>query len=43
MLTSQDYDRRIIRDEIDKSSKEIDYKRFVEIFQKANVGDGGLH
>lgn len=43
MITSDHYDRRIIREEIEKCGKEINYSRFVEIFEKANVGDGGVN
>jgi Ca2+-binding EF-hand superfamily protein len=32
MVTAQRYDRRIIKEEIDKCGREIDYSRFVEIF-----------
>jgi Ca2+-binding EF-hand superfamily protein len=42
MVTADHYDRRIIREEIDKCGGEINYSRFVEIFEKANVGDGGV-
>ena len=43
MVTSEQYDRRIIKEEIDKCDREINYSRFVEIFEMANVGDGGVN
>lgn len=43
MITSDQYDRRIIKEEIDKCDKEINYSRFVEIFEMANVGDRGVN
>jgi Ca2+-binding EF-hand superfamily protein len=43
MITAEHYDRRIIREEIEKCDSQINYSRFVEIFEMANVGDGGVN
>ena len=39
MLTSEQYDREIIKEQIDKCEDEINFKKFMDIFQMANVGD----
>lgn len=39
MLTSQQYDKQIIKQEIDQCGDEINYSRFIDIFKYANIGD----
>jgi hypothetical protein len=39
MLTSEHYDKDIIRQQIDLCEDQINFKKFVDIFQMANIGD----
>jgi hypothetical protein len=39
MLTSEHYDKEIIHQQIDLCDSEINFNKFADIFQRANLGD----
>lgn len=43
MVTGEQYDKGIIRQEIENCDDQIAYSRFIEIFDRASLSNEGLH